>query len=407
LNGAMLPARARLLFLTLLARGALTLDNGVALPPLGWSTWNALRGNFTEAVLRDVADAMVSSGLVGAGYTLLNIDDAWPLKARAADGSLVPNPALFPSGMPALAAFLAARGMRLGIYTSHCAITCEGFPGSLGHEAQDAALFASWPAALVKNDNCANRAGFPACDDAAAFAAMRDALNATGRRIAYQVHWGNSIYPSRTIGDVANSWRVGLDIKPEWASVLRLVDDAAPLNALSRPGAFLDLDMLEVGNGMSDTQDRSHFALWCFFASPLVAGNDPRRMSAAARATLTTRALIAVDQDALVVAARLVAAAPGCTFGGNQPAGSCAWQAFARPLADGSTALLVLNRGEDAASVSVSVLFSLLDGVAHAVDAFDLWRDNAPLGAFAGAFNATVAPFDTAAVRLVRAARGG
>ena len=396
--------RARLLCLALLARAARALDNGVLLPPMGWSTWNALRGNFSESILRDVAEAMVSSGLVGAGYTLLNIDDAWPLKARAADGSLVPNPALFPSGMPALAAFLAARGMRLGIYTSHCAITCEGFPGSLGHEAQDAALFASWPAALVKNDNCANRAGFPACEDAAAFAAMRDALNATGARIAYQVHWGNSIFPQRTIGDVANSWRVGGDIRADWASVLRLVDDAAPLNALSRPGAFLDLDMLEVGNGMSDTQDRSHFALWCFFASPLVAGNDPRQMSAAARATLLTPALVAIDQDALVVAARLVATAPGCTFGGNQPAGSCAWQAFARPLADGSTALLVLNRGESAANVSVSVLFSLLDGVAHTVDAFDLWRENAPLGSFTGAFNATVAPFDTAAVRLVKAA---
>ena len=215
------------------------------------------------------------------------------------------------------------------------------------------------------------------------------------------MHWGNSIYPQRTVGDIANSWRVAVDMQNTWASVLRLIDIAAPVNALSRPGAFLDLDMLEVGNGMSDVQDRSHFALWCMFASPLIAGNDPRRMTAAARATLLTRALIAVDQDALVVAARLVAAAPGCTFGGNQPSSSCAWQAFARPLADGSTALLVLNRGETAASVHVSVLLTLLDGAAPVSDAFDLWADNAPLGEVAGAFNATVAPFDTAAVRLV------
>jgi alpha-galactosidase len=390
-----------LLFLISLSCVA-SLDNGITLPPLGWSTWNHFRGAINETLIKSVADAMVASGLVEAGYTHINIDDAWALPARDASGDLVPNPALWPSGMPALAAYVAARGMTLGIYTSHCEFTCQGFPGSLGHEEQDAALFASWPVALVKNDNCAGRAGLPACDDAAAFCAMRDALNRTGRRIAYQVHWGNSVYPQRTIAGVANSWRVAVDMSATWASVLRLADDAAPLNALSRPGAFLDLDMLEVGNGMTAAQDRSHFALWCFFASPLIAGNDPRAMAPAARDTLRTRALIAVDQDALVVAARLVAAAPGCTFGGNQPGEACAWQAFARPLADGSTALLILNRGAaPAANVTVDVAFTLLDGVTGTNAVFDLWRDNAPLGDFTGSFAATVEPFDTAAVRLV------
>jgi len=231
---------------------------------------------------------------------------------------------------------------------------------------------------------------------------MRDALNKTGRSIAYQVHWGNGIYPQRSIGQIANSWRIGGDMAPTWASVLRLVDDAAPVNALSRPGAFLDLDMLEVGNGMSDTQDRSHFALWCFFASPLIAGNDPRSMTPAARATLLTRALIAVDQDPLVVAARIVATDADCSFGFNQGS-ACGWQAFARPLADGSTALLILNRGLTGKNVTVSVLFTLLDGAATTNNAFDLWRDNAPLGQFSGSFQATVAPFDTVAVRLVKA----
>lgn len=171
-----------LLSLAALPTGS-ALNNGVLLPPLGWSTWNTLRGNISEAILRDVADAMVASGLVAAGYTHLNIDDGFLLRDRAADGSLQVNPALFPSGMPALAAYISARGLSLGIYTSHCAKTCQGFPGSLGHEEQDAALFASWPVTLVKNDNCANRAGFPACDDAAAFTAMRDALNKTGKPI--------------------------------------------------------------------------------------------------------------------------------------------------------------------------------------------------------------------------------
>ena len=179
---------------------ALALDNGVALPPLGWSTWNTLRANFNETILRDIADIMVSSGLVAAGYTRLNIDDGWPERERAADGSLVPDGARFPSGMLALSTYLTARGMSLGIYTSHCKKTCLGFPGALGHETQDAALYASWGVRLVKNDNCANRVGFPSCNDTEAFTAMRDALNATGLQIAYQVRglhgaWGGCDLP--------------------------------------------------------------------------------------------------------------------------------------------------------------------------------------------------------------------
>lgn len=172
------------------------LDNGVMRPHMGWSTWNTLRTNFNESILRDVADAIVATGMVGSGYSVLAIDDSWPLPKRAADGSIVVNPALFPSGMRALATYLSARGMSLGIYTAHCALTCLGFPGSLGHEAQDAATYASWPATYVKNDYCIYSGG-GGCNDTEAFSAMRDALNATGQRITYNIHYGNSVcmYP--------------------------------------------------------------------------------------------------------------------------------------------------------------------------------------------------------------------
>ncbi len=130
---------------------------------------------------------MVSSGMVAAGYNYLNIDDGWPMKSRDAKGNIVVNPTLFPSGMPALASYLSARNISLGIYTSHCSTTCQGFPGSYGYETQDAATYASWPASFVKSDNCAGRAGHPACNDTQGFTAMRDALNATGRQFVYSV----------------------------------------------------------------------------------------------------------------------------------------------------------------------------------------------------------------------------
>ena len=377
---------------------------------MGFSTWNTLRTHFNESVLRDVADAMVASEMVRAGYTLLNIDDGWPLHERDADGNIVVNPALFPSGMPALASYLAARGMALGIYTGHCNLTCQSFPGSLGHEAQDAATYASWPAAFVKSDNCPGGSG-GGCNDTQAFSAMRDALNATGRRFVYNVHWGNSVYPLRRIASVCNSWRVAVDMKPSWADVLRLLDVAAPLGGYAGPGAALDLDMLEVGNGMLESEDRAHLSMWAMMASPLVAGNDPRNMSAATAAILTNALVIAVAQDALVVPARVVAQAGDCRPGADPPP-PCGWQAYARPLADGSTALALLNRGGNATGTpsppaNVSVSFFLLDDVgAGPYEALDLWAGGASRGLWRGGFWALVPPHDVVMVRLVPRGEG-
>lgn len=83
---------------------------------------------------------MVATGMVKAGYTSLNIDDCWPLKKRDADGNIVPDPKKFPNGMKAFSAALRKRGMTLGIYTAHGKLTCQKYPGSLGHEKQDAKL---------------------------------------------------------------------------------------------------------------------------------------------------------------------------------------------------------------------------------------------------------------------------
>ena len=121
-----------------IANVTFALNNGNPLPPMGWSTWNTLKTNFDETILQHVANSMVASGMVSAGYRFLNIDDGWPEKSRASDGSIVVNPQLFPSGMQSFASFLASVNMTLGIYTAHCFKTCQGYPGSYGYEAQDA-----------------------------------------------------------------------------------------------------------------------------------------------------------------------------------------------------------------------------------------------------------------------------
>jgi alpha-galactosidase len=408
-----MSSRARLL-LALSATVSTSLNNGVVLPPIGWSTWNTLRDNFTEAALHDIANAMVASGMVASGYSYFNIDEGcvrafvrvcavthstprrrWSTFARDAQGDLVVDTAKLPDGMPALAAFLAARGMKLGIYTAHCAMTCMLHPGSWLHEAQDAALFASWPAAFVKSDNCAWRAQHPGCNDTQAFIAMRDALNATGKPFVYSVHWGNSVYPFRTLATVANMWRVAVDMQATWASVLRLVDASAPLGGYAGAGAFNDMDMLEVGNGMTLSEDTAHFSMWAMLASPLIAGNDPRTMTPDTVRILTNAFVLAVDQDPLLAPARVVQQSNDC----EPPGGVCSWQAWQRPLADGSAAVALLNRASNN-SVAFAVPFDLMDGVPATVSAYDLWANGALVGSFTDILTANVAPHSVAMWRL-------
>jgi|EP01043_Picozoa_sp_COSAG02_P023607 alpha-galactosidase len=102
--------------------------------------------------MHSVADSMVSSGLVAAGYNYLNVDDLWAADQRNVKGEITADAAKFPSGMPALAQYLKDRGMKLGLYTSRNVRTCSGkMPGSLGHEVIDAKTFAAMGAEFLKN----------------------------------------------------------------------------------------------------------------------------------------------------------------------------------------------------------------------------------------------------------------
>lgn len=293
--------------LLLAAPPTLGLDNGAALtPPMGWSTWNKLRCGFTQDTLLEVADAMVASGMVAAGYKTLNIDDCWPTKQRDSGGAIVPDPKKFPDGMRNFSAALSSRGVGLGIYTAHGAKTCQGYPGSRGHEQADAASYASWGVVYVKNDWCWHHEPNQTAH-LSAFNAMRDALNATGRPMVHSIHWNYGDTPGPgceksvdcPLPATANMWRIGGDIKANWASVLRLVDIDEGHEGGAGPGAWNDADMMEVGNGMNEAQDKAHFTMWCMLASPLIAGNDVRTMSNVTRDILTNPHAIAVNQDPL------------------------------------------------------------------------------------------------------------
>ncbi len=278
-------------------------------PQMGWSTWNRFQGNISEDIIRGIADAMVESGLRDAGYTYINIDDCWHGE-RNADGFMQADPAKFPNGIAAVADYVHSRGLKLGIYSDAGTHTCGNMPGSLGHEYQDAIQYARWGVDYLKYDWCNTRDINPR----GAYRLISDALWAAGRPIFLSMcEWGDS-YPWRWASEVGHSWRTTPDIWCCFDSV-RVFDGGAysqfgvmqciqfndTLRRYAGPGYWNDPDMLEVGNGMSESEDRAHFTMWCMMASPLILGNDLRTMSEATRNIILNREMIAVDQDSLGV----------------------------------------------------------------------------------------------------------
>jgi hypothetical protein len=85
-------------------------------PVMGWNSWNKFGCNVSEKLIREIADAMVSSGMQAAGYQYVNIDDCWQVN-RQADGTIVADPQRFPNGIKNLADYVHGKGLKLGIYT--------------------------------------------------------------------------------------------------------------------------------------------------------------------------------------------------------------------------------------------------------------------------------------------------
>jgi alpha-galactosidase len=282
------------------AATAAAADNGLArTPPMGWNDWNAFGCNVSEALVEQTADLMVSSGMAAAGYQYVNIDDCWMQSSRDPAGSLLPDYGKFPDGIAGTAAYVHGKGLKLGIYEDAGTQTCAGYPGSLGHEQQDARSFASWGVDYLKYDNCFNNGSTTTQQYIDRYAAMGDALAATGRPIVYGIcEWGVNA-PWTWAGNLGSLWRTTDDINTGFDSMLRNLHHNMSLSRYAHPGAWNDPDMLEVGNGWSATEDRAHFSLWAVMAAPLIAGNNLTTASPTTLNILTNRSVIAVDQDPL------------------------------------------------------------------------------------------------------------
>ena len=277
---------------------------GLALtPPMGWNSWNTFEAAISEDLIKQTADILVASGMRDAGYQYIVVDDGWEALSRDTAGNLVPDPKKFPNGMKALADYVHAKGLKFGIHNCAGKTTCNGFPGGRGHEYQDAKLYASWGVDYLKYDWCDHGTA----DAKETYSIMRDALYATKRPIVYSIcEWGNN-KPWEWGKDVGHLWRTTGDItdcyncQGEYDLGMRFILKLQEgLEKYAGPGHWNDPDMLEVGNpGLTLTESRSLFSLWCMLAAPLMAGNDLRKMSPEVLKILLNKDALSIDQDKL------------------------------------------------------------------------------------------------------------
>ncbi len=316
-------------------------------PIMGWSSWNHFRIHINEELIREQADAMVASGMHEVGYNFVNIDDGF-FHSRDAEGNLVTDDKVFPSGMKALATYIHSKGLKAGIYSEAGTNTCGSYydndkrglgVGLYGHEEQDLKLMlVDWDYDFIKVDWCGGLR--EKLSEQTQYTKISEIVYKLRPNAVYNIcRWE---YPGDWARTLADSWRISGDIEPTFKSIMRIVDLCEPLWDKSSPGHYNDMDMLQVGRGMSQDEDRTHFTLWCMMNSPLLAGNDLRDMSKETLAILTHPELIALNQDPLGYQARRL------RDDGDH-------ELWAKPLGkkdSGDIAVVLLNRSDKAAKIS-------------------------------------------------------
>ncbi|XP_070027944.1 alpha-galactosidase 1-like [Nicotiana sylvestris] len=351
------------------------LSNGLGLtPPMGWSSCNHFGCNIDEKVIRETADALVSTGLDKLRIQYVNIDDCWAEPQRDDQGNLAPKKSTFPSGMKAVADYVHSKGLKLGIYSDAGYYTCSRkMPGSLGHEEQDAKIFAAWGIDYLKYDNCNHDGTKPT----ARYPVMTRALMNAGRPIFFSLcEWGD-LHPALWGGKVGNSWRNTIDIQDKWESMISRADQNEVYADLARPGGWNDPDMLEVGNGgMTKDEYIVHFSLWAISKAPLIIGCDVRNLSNDTKEILANKEVIDVNQDKLGIQGKKV------RMQGDL-------EVWAGPLSGYRVALVLLNR--DSTKIEMTVLWEDICIPPNSlVEARDLWEHKTLKTRFEGNLTATV-----------------
>ena len=374
-------------------------------PIMGWSSWNTYGFQINDSLVRTQADAMVNLGFFEKGYKYINIDDGF-FGGRDKDGHLLIHPTRFPNGLRPLVDYIHGKGLKAGIYSDAGRNTCASFWGQpkdtigigvglYGHDAEDMALyFDELDFDFIKVDYCGADAGNNAegldLDEEQRYKEIAAAINGVNKK---DLNWNicRWAFPGTWVCDLVDSWRTTEDIYLGWESIKSIINQSLYLSAYTTYGHYNDMDMLEVGRGLTEEEDKTHFGMWCIMSSPLLIGCDLHDIKGNALELMQNEELIALNQNELGLQAYVVEKENDCYILVKD----------VEELYGKKRAVAVYNPTD--AQKTVSVNFSMLD-LAGEVKARDLF-ERTDAGTFTGEMSVTVPAHGTRIYTLEAADR--
>lgn len=336
-------------------------------PVMGWTSWNNFRVNISQDIIKAQVDALIYHGLNDIGYEYINVDDGF-FGGRDAKGNLLPHPERFPDGMKAIAMYIHSKGLKAGIYSDAGINTCASYwdkdtigigMGLFGHDRQDLNTFLNdWNYDYIKVDWCGGE--WLGLDEEQRYTTLARLAKSIKPSVIFNVcRWK---FPGNWVTHEADLWRISGDIDNNFESILAIIDMNADLWKHVSYGHYNDMDMLQVGRGMTYEEDKTHFSMWCLMQSPLLLGNDLTTMSHELIELVSNEELIAINQSTFVYQARRL-----IDYG--------ELEVWARPLVSnvsGQVAVALLNRSNEKASISFSLKAIGLDA-SKGYRTSDLW----------------------------------
>jgi alpha-galactosidase len=332
-------------------------------PPLGWNSWNCFAGAVDQEKVLAAAMAMSQSGLLKHGWTFINIDDSWQ-GPRGGKFNAIQGNEKFPD-MRKLCDAIHNLGLKAGIYSTPWEQSYAGFiggssdypdgawtkatgprekkfqnkPWAVGQYhfmKADARQWADWGFDYLKYDW--NPIDTPDVLE------MKNALDASGRDLVYSLSNGAPFDNAVDWARYSNLWRTGGDINDTWDNMSAHAFGEQKWANFQGPGHFNDPDMLVVGlvgwgpqlhpTCLSPDEQYTHITQWALLGAPMLIGCDMTRMDAFTFGLLSNDEVLAVNQDALCTQARRIRE--------DLRDGTEIW---AKPLADGTIAVGLFNRG--------------------------------------------------------------
>ncbi|MFT4177085.1 MAG: putative Ig domain-containing protein [Luteolibacter sp.] len=369
-------------------------------PPMGWNSWYVQSEGVSDQNIRETAEAMAKKGLTDHGWTYLNIDDCW-MGLRDPETKIIQPNSKFPD-MKALATYVNGQGLKLGLYSTPWMSTYAGYVGgSAPNEAgdysefflpeaerknphqvfgrypngikkglaqigsawfvdRDAKQFAEWGIDYVKYDwkewtliegplSFEVDTSLPVRKTEANTKRVYDDFRSLDRDIVISLSPDHDTEEDSFVPKYSNLWRLTPDIKAEWGRII------APFRienrlALTKPGHYGDLDMLQIGplgkpnraevvfkpSPLTPAEQYFQVTLWSILTQPLLLSCNIPTMDDFDLNLVTNDEVLSVNQDSLCKQAYRVA---------NEQRN---WEIWAKDLADGSKAVAFFNlSGED------------------------------------------------------------